>query len=197
VLKTALSLFAVTVAVLVILAVLPERERALPDQQIQLSDARITLYPQADPQAVWRFEAPAAVYDPGQSETTLFSIEDGRREVADEVDFTVASERLTINRRDDILGELVFAFLVETGECLTMRSANDKPVLIDQRRGMFEVPVLEISGPSWGDNNRLEQMRVSFDLEEFQGGGAGTTITTEFRVGAADEIRRRTICETS
>lgn len=196
-LKTALLLFAVTVAALVILAVLPERERTLPDQRIMLSDARVTLYPEADPQAIWRFQAPEASYDPERNESTLYGIDDGRREVAGDVDFTIASERLTINGRDDILGELVFAFLVETGECLTMQGSAEAPVLIDQRQGKFEVPVLEISGPSWGDDTRLERMSVSFDLEEFDGGGAGTTTVTEFRVGQADEARRRTVCERS
>jgi uncharacterized protein YndB with AHSA1/START domain len=197
VLKTALLLFAVTIAALAVLAVLPERERALPDQRILLSNAQVTLYPEADQQAVWRFEAPEATYDPERGESTLLRIEDGRREVQGEVDFTVASERLLINRRDDLLGELVFAYLMETGECLTMQGSAENPVLIDQRRGMFEVPVLEISGPTWGDDTRLERMRVSFDLEEFDGGGAGTTTVAEFRVGQADEARRRTICESS
>jgi uncharacterized protein YndB with AHSA1/START domain len=197
VLKTALLLFAVTIAALAVLAVLPERERVLPDQRILLSDARVTLYPEADQQAVWRFEAPAASYDPERGESTLLRIEDGRREVQGEVDFTVASERLVINRRDDLLGEVIFAFLVETGECLTMQGTAENPVLIDQRRGMFDVPVLEITGPTWGNDTRLERMRVSFDLEEFDGGGAGTTTVAEFRVGQADEARRRTICERS
>ncbi|MEX2542220.1 MAG: hypothetical protein WD314_10425 [Trueperaceae bacterium] len=196
-LKTALLLFAVTVTVLVILAVLPERERTLPDQRITLSNARVTLYPEADPQAIWRFQAPEASYDPERNESTLYQIADGRREVAGDVDFTVASEKLTINRRDDILGELVFAFLVETGECLTMQGNPEAPVVIDQEQGKFEVPVLEITGPSWGDDTRLEQMSVSFDLEDFDGGGTGTTTVTEFRVGQADEARRRTVCESS
>lgn len=196
-LKTALLLFAVTITVLVILALLPENEAVLPDQQIKLTNARVTLFPQADPEAVWRFESPAAEYDPESGESVLYDIDEGRREVAGEVDFTVASEELIIDRRDDILGDLVFAFLVETGECLTMRGSDESPVLIDQRRGMFDVPVIEITGPSWGDNTRLEQMRISFDLEDFDGGGPGTTTRTEFRVGQADEARRSTVCETS
>lgn len=195
-LKTALLLFVVTITVLVVLALLPERRATLPDQQIKLSDARITLYPQADQEAVWRFEAPIAEYDPEQGHSVLYDIDEGRREVGGEVDFTVASERLTIDREDDILGALVFAYLVETGECLTMQGSEEEPVLIDQREGVFVVPVLEISGPSWGET-RLERMRVSFDLEDFEGGGEGTVTRTEFRVGAADESRRRTVCETS
>jgi hypothetical protein len=197
VLRTALLLFAVTIAALVILAILPERERTLPDQRILLENARVTLYPEADQQAVWRFEAPEASYDPERGESTLLRIEDGRREVGGDVDFTVASERLVINRRDDLLGELVFAYLVETGECLTMQGSPEAPVLIDQRRGMFDVPVLTITGPSWGDDTRLERMRVSFDLQQFDAGGAGTTTIAEFRVGQADEARRRTVCEES
>lgn len=195
--KTALLLFAVTVVVLLILAVLPERERELPDQNIKLSNSSVTLYPQEDPEAVWRFAAPEASYDPETSESTLYRLEDGRREVAGDVDFTVASERLTINRREDILGDLIFAYLVETRECLTMRGGGDAPVKIDQQAGVFEVPVMEISGPSWGDNTHLERVIVSFDLEEFEGGGPGTTTTTEFRVGQADETIRRTVCESS
>lgn len=192
-----LLLFAVTITVLVVLALLPERGIVLPDQQIKLANAQVTLYPQSDAQAVWRFEAPAAEYDPEEGQSVLFDIDDGHREVGGEVDFTVASEKLTINRRDDILGDLVFAYLVETGECLTMSGTASAPVLIDQRRGVFDVPVVEISGPSWGEDTRLEQMRISFDLESFEGGGPGTTTTTEFRVGQADETRRRTVCETS
>jgi hypothetical protein len=192
VLKTALLLFAVTITVLAILAVLPGRERAIPDQQIALSDARVTLYPGEDPGAVWHFRAPDAAYDPESGESTLYRIEDGRREVGGEVDFTVASEKLIINRRDDILGELVFAHLEETGECLTMMGTREEPVLIDQRRGVFDVPIIEISGPYQA---HLERVRVSFDLESFEGGGAGTTTSAEFRVGASDEERRRTVCE--
>lgn len=196
-LKTALLLFAVTITVLVVLALLPERQAVLPDQQIKLAAATVTLYPQADAEAVWHFEAPRAQYDPEEGQSVLFDIEDGRREVGGEVDFTVASEQLTINRRDDILGDLIFAFLVETGECLTMRGTGESPVVIDQQEGVFDVPVMEISGPSWGDDTRLEQMRISFDLERFDGGGPGTSTVTEFRVGESDESLRSTVCETS
>jgi hypothetical protein len=197
VLKIALLLFAVTITVLVVLSLLPERRAALPDQQIKLSDTKVTLYPQADAEAVWRFEAPRAEYDPEEGQSDPFEIDDGRREVDGEVDFTVASEQLTINRQDDILGELIFAFLVETEECLTMHGTSDSPVVIDQQEGRFRVPVMEISGPAWGDETRLERMIVSFDLTDFEGGGPGTSTVAEFRVGASEESRRSTVCETS
>lgn len=193
-LKTALLLFAATITVLAVLALLPEREQVIPDQRIVLSDARVTLYPEADEQAVWHFAAPEASYDPEQGESTLYRIDDGRREVNGAVDFTVASEQLNITRRDDIEGELIFASLVETGECLTMMGSQAEPVLIDQRRGMFDVPVMEISGPYQA---HLEQVIVSFDLENFEGGGTGTTTSAEFRVGESDEVRRRTVCDPS
>lgn len=196
-LRTAVLLFVAIVAALIAVSLLPEDEAELPDSEIQLTDASVILYPRADAQAVWRFSAPAAVYDPDEGESILYDMNDGRREVAGEVDFTVASERLTINREDDILGDLVFAHLVETGECLTMRGGEGAPVLIDQENGVFQVPVMEISGPSWGEGTRLERMRVSFDLEEFDAGGPGTTTTTVFRVGGSDEERRSTVCERS
>lgn len=196
-LKTALLLFGVAIAVLAVLALLPEGENDLPDQRIELSSSSVALYPQADPEAVWRFSAPSAHYEPESGSSTLYRIEQGRREVAGETDFTVAAQQLTIDRRDDIMGDLIFAFLVETGECLTMRGTAEKPVVIDQRAGRFDVPVLEITGPSWGENTRLEKVRVSFDLEDFEGGGPGTTTTAEFRVGGDDEARRRTVCEDS
>ena len=196
-LKTTLLLFAVVITVLVILALLPERRGALPDQQIKLSGAQVTLYPMADSEAVWRFEAPRAEYDPEEGESVLLDIEEGRRVVEGEVDFTVASERLTIDRDDNILGELIFAYLVETGECLTMRGTEDAPVVIDQQIGHFVVPVIEISGPNWGDDTRLEQMSISFDLTDFAAGGPGTVTTAEFLVGATDESRRSTVCEES
>ena len=196
-LRAAILLFTVTVAVLAFVALLPGREATVPDAGIVLDDVSLTLYPQADPEAVWHFATQDATYDPQARTSTLRRLEDGRRVVAGETDFTVASDLLTINSDDDIEGELIFAHLLDTGECLTMRGSAGAPVVIDQGSGVFEVPVLEIAGPSWGEGTRLERMRVSFDLEEFEAGGAGTTTTAVLRVGAADEETRRTLCDDS
>jgi len=192
-----LLLFVVAVAALVVVAILPERELELPDQEIQLRDASVRLYPRADREAVWSFSAPAASYDADDGTAVLREIEDGRREVGGELDFTVASQELLIDRQDNLVGEQIFAYLVETGECLSMHGSQANPVIINQERAQFDVPVLEISGPSWGEGTRLEQMRVSFDLEDAEGGGAGTTTTAVFRVGEAQDELRRTVCETS
>ncbi|HEX7005407.1 MAG TPA: hypothetical protein VF168_14580 [Trueperaceae bacterium] len=196
-LRTALLVFAVFITVLVVLSLLPDRRAALPEQQIKLSDAQVTLFPQADPEAVWRFDAPRAEYDPEEGTSVLFDINEGRREVGGEVDFTVAAEKLTINREDDILGETIYAYLVESGDCLTMRGSSENPVVIDQQQGDFIVPVMEVTGPNWGDDTRIENMIVSFDLTDFDGGGPGTTTVAELRIGPADESRRETVCANS
>lgn len=179
-------------------ALLPSETAVIPSGEIQLEGVSVALYPQADPEAVWLFAAPEVTYDPAGGSSVLYAIEDGRRTVGGETDFTLASERVEIDRSDNLHGELIFAYLVETGECLTMSASGERRVVIDQQRGRFEVPLLRIDGPAWGEDNRWERVSASFDLTDFTAGGPGTTTVNEFETGAAQSGQtRRTPCERS
>jgi hypothetical protein len=178
VLKLALTALVVVVLTLAAVTLLPERARVIPDSAIHLHSARVVLYPQADPQAIWYFGAETVLYEPSTRETVLLNLFDGQRTVGGEIDFTLQSERIVIDRDDNLRGERMFVHLVEAEMDLDMQAKGERLVLIDQRRGRFEVPRLELLG----ENMRAtyEDMRTSFDLTEFEAGGPGTVGYSEF-----------------
>ncbi|MDT3683311.1 MAG: hypothetical protein ROY82_12655 [Truepera sp.] len=173
--------FAVVVMVLVVVALLPGRETAVPDAAIELQSAALTLYPQSDPTAVWYFSAPEAEYFPDRQETTLVKVDDGRRTVDGVTDFTLTAESVTIDRNDDLRGEHMHAHLVEDDLDLDMTGKGSRLVLINQRAGRFEVPHAVMSGPDLGDSV-FEDMRISFDFTDFSAGGPGTVGYAQFVV---------------
>ncbi len=179
--RWAVIAFAGVVALLVIAALLPSRQTAVPSAAIELNSAHLTLYPQSDPTAVWYFDAPVAEYYPDRQETTLAHVDDGRRTVAGVTDFTLTAESVTIDRSDNLRGEHMHAHLVEDDLDLDMSSKGSRLVLIDQRAGRFEVPRAVMSGPDLGDSV-FEDMRISFDFTEFEAGGPGTVGYAQFVV---------------
>ncbi len=172
-LRYALIAMAAVVAVLVVLALQEDTRAAPPAAVISLRDTTVTLYPREDPAAVWHFSAPSVDYVPDRQESTLHSLSDGRRTVDGETDFTLDSDRVTIDSSDNIRGEAMHAHLVEDEIDLHMESKGDRLVLIDQRRARFEVPRASMSGPDLGESV-FEDMRISFDFTEFEAGGPGT-----------------------
>lgn len=180
-LRFALLGMAVVLGLLVFLALQSREGAAVPDAVILLHGTDVTLYPQADPDAVWLFSAPTVEYVPETQESTLIAIDDGQRTVAGETDFTLASERVTIDRNDNIRGSSMHAHLVEDEIDLFMEERGGRLVLIDQRAGRFEVPRATMTGPDLGDSV-FEDMRISFDFTDFESGGPGTVGYSEFIV---------------
>src|SRR5690606_16609990 len=172
-LRYALLGMAVVIGLLVVVALQQDGGAVVPDAVIVLHGTGVTLYPQADPEAVWLFTAPTVEYVPATQESTLLNIDDGRRTVDGETDFTLASERVTIDREDNIRGNQVHAHLVEDEIDLFMEGRNGRLVLINQRAARFEVPRATMTGPDLGDSV-FEDMRISFDFTDFQSGGPGT-----------------------
>jgi hypothetical protein len=196
VLRLSLILFFGVIALLTALAFLPETRRELPDSAVILRDTSVTLHPQADSEAVWYFASPEVAYAPEQGVSTLYNLTDGRRTVNGTTDFTLQSDELVIDRDDNLRGDLIHALLQRTGECLTMAGSTSQPVVINQRQGRFEVPVMQIDGPSWGSENRWERVSASFDLESFTAGGPGTNTVNEFMVNSGENSGiRRTLCD--
>ncbi len=178
-LRLAFIALVAVIGALVVLTLLPRRDVVIPDAAITLTDAEVALYPRADPDAVWRFSAPYVTYDPALRETTLLDISDGRRTVAGLTDFTLASERVVIDRSDNLRGETVRAHLVEDEIDLLMESKGERTVLINQSSARFEVPRATMTGPDMGESV-FEDMRISFDFTDFESGGPGTVGFAEF-----------------
>lgn len=190
--RFALIGLALVVGLLIVLSLLPQRVRPVPESIITLADAEVVLYPEADPDAVWTFASPRVSYDPDSRRTVLRDVNDGARLEGGEIDFTVASEAITIDRNDNLSGERIVAFLVESEDCLLMSGADGVPVIIDQGEGRFEVPNMSITGPTWGDGTNFPRVRASFDLTTFEAGGPGTSVVTELLTERDDS--RRTPC---
>jgi len=169
------------------LSLLPDRRPELPDATIDLHNARVVLLPEADPAAVWTFSAPLARFDPNRDTTTLIGVEDGMRTVDGVVDFTLRSELLLIDRRDDLIAERIDAYLIADGWDVLMEGRGGRQVLVRQETGRFEVPHVEMTGEGIG-NSVYQDMRISFDFTDFQAGGPGTVGTSAFVADARERV---------
>jgi hypothetical protein len=178
-LKLALAALLTLLVVLGGLALLPERERAVPDEHIVLFDVHLSLYPQADRAAVWTFTADTVSYRPSSRETTLHRISDGQRLVGGVVDFILRSDEVVIDAQDNLRGERILVHLVEANWDLDMQARGGRPVVIDQRAGTFSVPVLTYTGDGLGAN-RAENVRMNFDLTDFQASCEGASCYNQF-----------------
>jgi len=177
--RPALFVLGATVVLLVGLSLLPQRARAVPGGTIVLSSARVTLYPQADPAAVWHFAAERVDYEPDVGETTLHDIGDAARTVGGKTDFTLASERLTIDAQENLRGQHIEVYIPDADWTLDMRGEPGTPVVIDQQQGRFSAPFLDISGPDI--ESSAQDAGMDFDLKNFVSGGEGTRNSDSFR----------------
>ena len=184
-LRWALVALILVLVTLLLLTLLPDRRAEAPDADIHLFEARITLYPEADPDAIWTFVVPEARYDPLAETTTLLDLREGSRSEGGEVDFTIEGEEVIIDRNDDLRGDHLRAVLLADGLELDMEARQGRQVVVDQRAGRFEVPRANITGD--GLDGVYEDMRIAFDFTEFEAGGPGTVGYATFeadRVGA-------------
>jgi hypothetical protein len=177
VLRYAFIALAAVLVLLVVLSLLPQNRAVIPDSTIDLQNATLTLYPQQDQDAVWHFSSPNLEYNPDSRDTTLYKVQDGERVVDGKTDFTLESEQVTISSDDNIRGDKIIVKLLEENTTLDMQSKGDRQVLINQSSGQFEIPKVTLSGDIRGE---YENMYISFDLRQFNSGGAGTVGYSEF-----------------
>lgn len=170
---------AFTVVALVGLALVPPRERVVPAGTVELTGARVTLYPQADPGAVWHFGASRVDYELDTGETTLHTIDDAERNVDGETDFTLESERVVIDAQENLLSDQLEVYIPDMDWTLDMRGRDGVQVLIDQARGRFEAPLMNILGEDVSSSS--ENAGMNFDLTGFESGGENTQNSDSFR----------------
>ncbi|MEM6431760.1 MAG: hypothetical protein AAF708_21165 [Deinococcota bacterium] len=169
-LRPALIAMSLLLVSLVALTLIPRAEPSVPEATITLLAPELTLYPEADREAVWHFAAEHASYDTAIRETVLTTIYDGQRVLEGDIDFTLTSDRITIDRSDNLRSPRMDVHLLDSNWFLDMQSKDDREVFINQRQGKFEVPVLTYTGDGIGES-RDENVRMNFDLTDFEAGG--------------------------
>jgi len=179
--RLALLALGLTVAVLVALSLFPQRRQVTPGGTIALTGAAVTLYPQADPDAVWHFAAEHVDYEPDVQETILRDIGDAERNVGGKTDFTLASKRLVIDAQENISGKQIEVYLPDVGWTLDMRARNGDPVLLDQEQGRFVAPAIDITDETEQNISSSKNLSMNFDLTDVRTGGEGTQNRDSFR----------------
>lgn len=179
--RLALVALALTVVVLVGLSLLPQPERRVPGGTIELSGAQVTLYPQADPKAVWHFAAERVDYEPEIGETTLYDIADAERTVGNETDFTLTSKKIIIDPQENLRGDAIEVYVPDVQWTLDMQTQDGTPVVIDQAQGRFNAPQYEIVDKAGDNISNGQNMSMNFDLTDMRTGGAGTKNSDTFR----------------
>lgn len=179
-LRFSLAALGLVVIVLVGLSFLPKRPRAIPESTIYLKGSRVTLFPQSDPAAVWHFTAPEVSYLPSRRETILHGIEDGERVVDGVTDFTLKADEVTIDARDNLRGQSMEVHLLEADWLLRMQGRKARPVVIDQERGKFVVPILDYTGEGLGAVNHAENVSMNFDLSDYEADCEGASCVNQF-----------------
>ncbi|WP_027481500.1 hypothetical protein [Deinococcus pimensis] len=161
-LKYSPVVLAVIVLLGVIVALIP-RGTTEASSGVVLRGVSLKLYPAADQQAEWRFEADTITADPESGETTIDRLRRGERFVSGKLDTEVRTDRLTIDASDNLRS--TSARLYIPAQCLTVSiSGTDaQPVVIDQQTG-FSGPRARIQYPD--AIFTAGPVQASFDLKQ-------------------------------
>ena len=131
----------------VIVSVLPVSNKK-PLEDVRLEGVKLELYPAADPDAKWKFQASEVIYSPEthESQVTLQGI--GVRIVKDKLDLELRASHLTIDGNDNLRTRAAEVYIPKG--CWTVKlgsgaTASDG-VLIDQNTG-FRATTAEMTGP--------------------------------------------------
>lgn len=129
---------------------------------LQLRGVDWVLYPRANPQAEWRFQAEAIEVDPQTRNSIVKGIRDGRRLVDGVTDIELASDRVVIDSQENFRMSTATIYLPEHRWTITLGRPGADSTIINQRTG-YASPFFHLSGENveaTGTN-----FRSDFDLQ--------------------------------
>ncbi|WP_425147810.1 hypothetical protein [Deinococcus sp.] len=155
---------------------------------VTLRGVQLSLYPEQDPDAVWRFRATALRVDPLKSENTLDGLGQGERwlkkpDGSETLNLTLKADHLVIDADSNLRAEQAQIYILDGCVTLNMRSAAGKPVFINQRSG-YSAPDVQVSSPSL--NLGFDDFSSSFDFKNARG---------DQRPGASAQIHPSSVCK--
>jgi hypothetical protein len=133
--------------------------------EVTLEGVKLELYPAADPDAKWLFNASNVVYNPDtrESEVTLEGV--GRRLVKGVEDLQLTAKSLTIDGNDNLRTQT--ATVLVKKDCTTVKLGREEPgatpVIIDQNSG-YRAPFADVVATNFRQTGT--NLEASFDLTE-------------------------------
>ena len=140
--------------------------------QVALSDVRLEgvkleLYPAADPDAKWTFNASSVIYNPDTRESRVTLEGAGQRIFKGVTDLELTARELTIDGNDNLRTQSAVVYVKK--DCTTVKlgyaegGTGSTPVVIDQNSG-YRAPYAEVIAPDYKQTGT--NLEASFDLKE-------------------------------
>jgi hypothetical protein len=133
----------------VIISVLPVSNKE-PLGDVRLEGVKLELYPAADPDAKWKFQASEVIYSPETRESRVTLEGVGQRIVKDKLDLTMRATQLTIDGNDNLRTRDAEVYIPKG--CWTVKLGSGATVsdgvLIDQNSG-FRATTADVTGPKF------------------------------------------------
>lgn len=129
---------------------------------VRLEGVNLSLYPDQDPQAVWRFTAQSVVQDPSTREARISQLEKGARYVDGKLDLTLTAPEVTIDRDDNLVVPYATIYIPSVCWTLELGGPDQQAVQINQAQG-YRAPTVTVTGP--GIDIQATQLVSDFKLE--------------------------------
>ena len=154
---------------------------------VTLRGVQLSLYPEQDPGAVWRFRAQQISVDPLKSQNTLDGLGGGERwlkgqDGRERLNLTLKADSLVIDADSNLTARRAQIYILDGCISLDMKASADKPVFINQRSG-YSAPDVQVSSPSI--QLGFSDFSSSFDFKSARG---------DQQPGAAAQLRAQTVC---
>lgn len=141
---------------------LPVPELGAAPAGVRLQGVTLSLYPDQDPTAVWRFTADSVVQDPATREARISQLKQGARYLDGKLDLTLSAPEVTIDREDNLGVPYATIYIPSVCWTLELGGPGQLAVQINQAQG-YRAPTVKVTGP--GIDIRARDLVSDFKLE--------------------------------
>jgi hypothetical protein len=162
--RAALILLAALVVIGLVVSFIPNPARATLGN-VQLEGVNLELYPAADPDAKWVFNATTVTVDPETRESVATLKGDGIRYIKGKPDLYLRATTVTIDGNDNLRTQEARIYIPKGCYVLKLGQPGAAFVMIDQNVG-YTAPYADIQSPALSMNGT--EFRSDFEIEDIK-----------------------------
>jgi hypothetical protein len=162
--RAALILLAALVVIGLVVSFVPNNQK-VPLGQVQLDGVNLELYPAADPDAKWVFNASTVTVDPETRESVATLNGDGIRYIKGQPDLYLRATTVTIDGNDNLRTQEARIYIPKGCYVLKLGQPGLAFVTIDQNAG-YSAPYADLQ--SEGFNSNGTDFTSNFEIDNFK-----------------------------